>query len=39
MRNVIEYQQIKQVIDPGEIAAKKVLGTMMNGKFTHRDGL
>jgi len=26
-------------IDSSEIADTKVLGTMMNGKFTHRDGL
>lgn len=26
-------------IDPREIADTKVLGTMMNGQFTHRDGM
>jgi len=26
-------------VDPSDIADSKVLGTMMNGKFTHRDGI
>ena len=26
-------------IDPGQISDTQVLGTMMNGKFTHREGM